>query len=116
PALGQLLATEPKRTVELIGAGMDDWPDDKWRDVVQNAFASTDAADAMPRVTTEYHRADITSADDLRMLLDGRVAPLALYFAVPPSVAASACDAMSTIALPEGVVLALEKPFGVDED
>lgn len=116
PALGQLLMTEPTRTVQLIGAGMDDWTDDKWRDVVQIAFTSSDAADAMARVETEYHRADITTADDLKTLLDGREAPLALYFAVPPSVAAAACDAMAAIDLPTGVVLALEKPFGVDED
>lgn len=116
PALGQLLAVEPKRTVELIGAGMDDWSDDKWRDVVQTAFATADAEDAMSRVETEYHRADITAVDDLEKLLAERKAPLALYFAVPPSVAAAACDAMASIDLPEGVVLALEKPFGVDED
>ncbi|WP_033106586.1 glucose-6-phosphate dehydrogenase [Microbacterium profundi] len=116
PALGQLLMTEPKRTIALIGAGMDDWTDDKWRDVVQIAFTSSDAADAMTRVETEYHRADITSVDDLKKLLSEKKAPLALYFAVPPSVAAAACDAMATIDLPKGIVLALEKPFGVDED
>ncbi|WP_426181125.1 glucose-6-phosphate dehydrogenase [Microbacterium sp. TWP3-1-2b2] len=116
PALGQLLVTEPTRTVHLIGAGMDEWSDDRWRDVVQTAFASADAEGAMSRVETEYHLADITAADDLEKLLAGRKAPLALYFAVPPSVAAAACDAMASIDVPEGVVLALEKPFGVDED
>lgn len=84
PALGQLLSTEPKRTIRLIGAGMDEWTDDKWRDVVQTAFASADAEKAMKRVETEYHRADITAADDLKKLLTGIDTPLALYFAVPP--------------------------------
>lgn len=116
PALGQLLTTEPKRTVRLIGAGMDDWADEKWREVVQSAFASADAEDAMSRVEAEYHRADITAAADLKALLSGVKAPLALYFAVPPAVASDACDAMASIELPKGVVLALEKPFGVDEN
>lgn len=116
PALGQLLMTEPKRTVQLIGAGMDEWTNDKWRDVVHTAFASADAEGAISRVETEYHRADITAVDDLKTLLEGLEAPLALYFAVPPSVAAKACDAMASVDLPDGVVLALEKPFGVDED
>src|SRR5690606_17949358 len=45
--------------------------------------------------------------------LDGQVA---LYFAVPPAVAAAACEAMTPEMLPDGVMLALEKPFGTDEE
>ena len=34
---------------------------------------------------------------------------------MPPAIAARACEALEGIPLPEGTVLALEKPFGVDE-
>lgn len=119
PALGQLLTKEPDRPVHLIGAGMDDWDDDHWREVVKNSFETTDAeGSAVDTVltSTTYHQVDITDSADLTKLLaeaDGRIA---LYFAVPPAVAAKACTALESVALPDGLILALEKPFGIDEE
>lgn len=116
PALGQLLSHQPDRRVRLLGAGMDDWTDDHWRQVVRNAFDSADADAAYATVAdTTYRKADITDPGDLQDLLaetDGRVA---LYFAVPPAIAEKGCEALSTFELPEGLVLALEKPFGTDQ-
>jgi glucose-6-phosphate 1-dehydrogenase len=40
----------------------------------------------------------------------------ALYFALPPAVAANACKALQQLSLPAGTILALEKPFGTDEE
>jgi glucose-6-phosphate 1-dehydrogenase len=116
PALGQLLAREPWRRVNLRGAGMDDWDDARWRDVVAEAFATVHAdIDGEVVVSTSYQQADITKPDDLRALIAENPGRLALYFAVPPAIAARACEALQGITLPEGTVLALEKPFGVDE-
>jgi len=115
PALGQLLAREPARRVRLIGAGIDDWNDDRWRAAVHAAIGE-DAAALSSITAFEYRRADIGRADDLRALLSGLQAPLALYFAVPPAAAAAACQALTEVGLPEDAVLALEKPFGTDED
>lgn len=116
PALGQLLQREPWRRVHLRGAGMEDWDDARWREVVANAFASV-GADSKSEVivSTSYRQADITDADDLRALVAGTPGRLALYFAVPPAIAVRACEALADIPLPAGTVLALEKPFGVDE-
>jgi glucose-6-phosphate 1-dehydrogenase len=116
PALGQLLAAEPERKVTLRGAGMEDWTDEKWRDTVKAAFATTDADAAFPALEhTTYTRADITRPDDLSALLDAATGRPALYFAVPPAVAEQACEALTHVDIPEGTILALEKPFGTDE-
>ncbi|WP_295840187.1 glucose-6-phosphate dehydrogenase [uncultured Microbacterium sp.] len=116
PALGQLLTREPGRSVRLHGAGMDDWTDERWREVVRASFQTTDAAAAFAAVSeTTYSQADITKADDLQKLLDDAEGRPALYFAVPPAVAEKSCLALSDVTLPAGTVLALEKPFGTDE-
>ncbi len=115
PALGQLLAREPGRRVRLVGAGMDDWSDERWRAAVSTAFATTDSAPAFAAVSqTTYTRTDITRPDQLQALLDAAEGHPALYFAVPPAVAARACEALRSVRLPAGTVLALEKPFGSD--
>ena len=117
PALGELLTRESWRRVHLRGAGMDDWSDDHWRDVVRASFAAGGAdADSDVIASTDYTRADITDADDLRALVSSNPGRLALYFAVPPAVAAQACEALKKVELPEGTILALEKPFGTDEE
>ncbi|KAJ1683427.1 hypothetical protein LUZ63_021344 [Rhynchospora breviuscula] len=119
PALGQLLTREPDHRIRLIGAGMDDWDDAKWREVVTASFATVDAAGpAVSKVLAEatYRTADITDAKDLEMLLGLATGRPAFYFAVPPAVAAKACDALSSVTIPDGLILALEKPFGTDEE
>lgn len=116
PALGQLLAREPKRSVRLHGAGMEDWTDEHWRDVVHKAFQSMDAEAAFDAVSaTTYSQADITKAADLQTLLDEAEGRPALYFAVPPAVTEKACVALADVTIPDGTILALEKPFGTDE-
>ncbi len=117
PAFGQLITRQPQRDVRLQGAGMDDWDNARWRDTVQRSFATIDAQSAFEKVAdTTYTRADITSPDDLRALLSGIEGRIALYFAVPPAIAAKACEALASVDLPEGLILALEKPFGKDAE
>jgi glucose-6-phosphate 1-dehydrogenase len=116
PALGQLLVREPHRSIHLRGAGMEDLDDEAWRDIVRSSFATTDSSAAFDAVaSTTYTRADITDAGDLAALLTGNEGRVALYFAVPPAVAERACETLTGIDVPEGLILALEKPFGSDE-
>ena len=61
-----------------------------------------------------YLRGDATSVDDLSRALDAATGRTAVYFALPPAIALAACTALSRMTLPDGVVLALEKPFGAD--
>ncbi|MBB6390463.1 glucose-6-phosphate dehydrogenase [Microbacterium thalassium] len=115
PALGQLLTREPERRVRLLGAGIDDWTDERWAKAVRAAFRSADAEPAFDSVAeTTYRTADITKASDLTELVAQATGRLALYFAVPPAIAAAACEALADVELPEGTILALEKPFGSD--
>ncbi|MCX2965764.1 glucose-6-phosphate dehydrogenase [Gordonia aquimaris] len=119
PALAQLLALEPDRSVRLVGVGRRDVSDDEWRERVSAAFGD-DVASATRQVAdqTTFLQADVGTADGMRTVLDqagdGRSV---LYFAVPPSVAQQSCDAMAELDdLPDGLMLALEKPFGTDDD
>lgn len=117
PAIGQLLTDQPKRSFSLVGSSSDDLDDDGWRAIVEKSFATVDASgDAVKRLLkeTRYVKSDATSADDLKDLLASVDGVPALYFAVPPAIAAKACHALGTFELPEGLTLALEKPFGTD--
>ena len=115
PALGQLLTREPSRAVRIVGADREDWTDADLEAVVTRAFASMDAEEAASRVDVTFVRADITDAEDLRTLLQGCTGQVALYFAVPPSVAEAAIEALTPEMLPAGTMLVMEKPFGTDE-
>lgn len=116
PALGELLASQPKRRVHLIGAARSDGTDASWRKTVREAFATSSADSALTSVaSTPYVQTDATTAAGLKKVIAAAPAGrLVLYFAVPPAVAASACAALKPADLPEGTVLALEKPFGDD--
>ncbi|MFS0910285.1 glucose-6-phosphate dehydrogenase [Microbacterium sp. 179-I 3D2 NHS] len=115
PALGQLLMREPERTVHIVGADREESTDAALETIVRTAFATMGAEQAASRVEVVFRRTDITRADDLRALLHDLSGRVAVYFAVPPSVAAAAIDAMTPDMLPAGTVLVMEKPFGVDE-
>jgi glucose-6-phosphate 1-dehydrogenase len=118
PGLGRLLTEEPERRLSLIGADLPARDTDRWVHMVRAAFASVAAAG--PAVDhslahTHYYRADASSPTDLEQLLAAAEGIPALYFALPPSVAVQAVDALHGVELPGGTMLALEKPFGVDQ-
>ncbi|MDQ0614860.1 glucose-6-phosphate 1-dehydrogenase [Microbacterium sp. W4I4] len=114
PSLAALLGKEPRRRVALRGSGTEDWDADTWRSAVEKAFA--DYPDALAHVNvTDYLRADVTDAAAVASLVEGLAPSTVLYFALPPAVTAAAIDAMEGLKLPEGTVLAMEKPFGEDE-
>ncbi|WP_374006967.1 glucose-6-phosphate dehydrogenase [Leifsonia sp. LS-T14] len=117
PAIGQLLTDQPDRVLSLVGSSSDDLDDDSWRAVVEKSFATVKAhGKAVNRLlkSTRYVKADATSADELKSLLDSVDGVPALYFALPPAITAKACKVLEDIDLPKGLTLALEKPFGTD--
>lgn len=117
PGLGGLLTVQSERRVQLIGAGVETYTDAEWTDRVKAAMKTGNAKGAAVDdlvAGTKYFTADVTSADDLKKLLDACDNPPAIYFALPPAITAKACDALSNLNL-DGVRLALEKPFGTDE-
>ncbi|MBK5232934.1 MAG: glucose-6-phosphate dehydrogenase [Thermoleophilia bacterium] len=119
PGLGALLSDEPDRELLLVGSGMDDWDDERWRTTAAKSFAAGEATG--PRVdqvaaNAIYLKADVTDGDDLRKLLEVCVGQVTIYFALPPPVTVKACHALAGIELPEGLRVVLEKPFGTDAE
>ncbi|MEO8262252.1 MAG: glucose-6-phosphate dehydrogenase [Pseudolysinimonas sp.] len=115
PGLGSLLASSRGRAMKVIGVDRGAMTDAVWRSRITAAFAGTRSA-LGDRVAKEsfYLRADATSADDLSRVLAEATGRTAVYFALPPAIALKACTTLSTMKLPAGIVLALEKPFGSD--
>lgn len=114
PSLAALLARQPQRRIALRGAGTEDWDAAKWQQIVATAFA--DSADALDRVTVgDYVAADVTDRAAVAQLVSSLGPGTVLYFALPPAVTHAAIDAMQGLELPADILLAMEKPFGDDE-
>ena len=115
PGLGSLLASSRGQHLQLIGVDRDPMTDARWRSIVGGAFSDV-RSDLGERVARDsfYLQADATHADDLARVLAASTGRTAVYFALPPAITERACEALATIALLPGVVLALEKPFGSD--
>jgi glucose-6-phosphate 1-dehydrogenase len=119
PGVGGLLTSRPDRPLRLVGSGAEDWDDARWRQRVTDSFASAHASGPQVEAVlaeTRYRPADVTDAADWPALLELCRPPVAIFFALPPPVTAKACQALTTIDLPPGTRLVLEKPFGVDEE
>src|SRR5690349_6797313 len=85
PGLGGLLAKGEAGRLSLLGSGMDDWDDTRWRQRVVDAFAKADDDAGHARVVAEtarYLQADVTRADDLRRLLAAATGPVVIFFAL----------------------------------
>jgi glucose-6-phosphate 1-dehydrogenase len=120
PAFGQLLdRQESRRGVVLVGASVEDWDANAWEERVRSSFAAGEVSeDTLQAVLAEtrYEQADVTSAQDLKSLIDSCPPAPAVYFALPPSVTVAACTALQQVTLPEGTTFVLEKPFGTHQE
>lgn len=115
PGLASLLGSSRGAPLRLLGVDRDEMTDAAWRTIVTGAFAGVDTpVAARVRDEATYRRADVTDPEALAAVLAACTGRTALYFALPPAVAVLACRTLATIDLPEGLVLALEKPFGTD--
>ena len=119
PAVGQLLEQQPDRRLLVVGTGMEELTHEAWLDRIRASFATVGASgpgvdDVLARTT--YHRADVTDVEQLRELLERCEGTPAIYFALPPAVTDRVCTALAEVQLPEGLQLALEKPFGFDHE
>ncbi|HEX5090166.1 MAG TPA: glucose-6-phosphate dehydrogenase [Nocardioides sp.] len=116
PGLAALLASDwaPRRTLLVLGAGLGQLGERAWRDRVAEAFAEGGHGRRVTETAkkSRYRTCDVTSVEELRGLLEECEGTPAIYFALPPSVTARVCQALRLIDLPEGTVLAMEKPFG----
>ena len=120
PALGQLLDAEPeRRDLVLLGAGSEGWDAKTWqarvRSSMESAKVSAETIDAVLS-STRYTKADVTHPNDMSSLIDSGPPAPALYFALPPAVTVRSCTALKEVSLPPSTTLALEKPFGTNEE
>jgi glucose-6-phosphate 1-dehydrogenase len=121
PGLASLLASDwaPRRRLLLLGAGLGELDERAWRTRVADAFGSAGARGRRVDDTargSRYRTCDVTSVEELRGLLEDCDGTPAIYFALPPAVTARVCQALRLLELPEGTVLAMEKPFGAGLD
>lgn len=115
PGLASLLASTRGRPMRVVGVDREARSDEAWRARVSTAFDAypSELGRKVARETV-YLQGDATDPDDLKRVLAAARGRIALYFALPPTIAAQACRALDGLALPPGLVLALEKPFGSD--
>ncbi|MCY7325037.1 MAG: glucose-6-phosphate dehydrogenase [Microbacteriaceae bacterium] len=117
PGVGQAIAGGHAVDLEVIGVGIDPMSTGHWRSLVAEAFTAGGATGPevdKVQATTTYLDLNVTVAADLKRLLAACSGAPTLYFAVPPAIAVAACEALEGVDLPEGTILALEKPFGID--
>ncbi len=115
PGLASYLGSSRGSELLLIGVDRAAVTDAAWRDTVRSAFDAEPSALAKKvAAKSRYLQGDVTNADDLKRVLNAAPGRVALYFALPPAITMIACTALSTMPLPAGITLALEKPFGTD--
>ena len=115
PGLASLLGSSRGRDIRLLGVDRGAMTDAAWKRRVSRAFSGVDGR-RIEKVleSSVYLEADVTDPDALGRVLAAATGRTALYFALPPAVTERACRTLATMNLPEGIVLAIEKPFGTD--
>lgn len=126
PGLAAALAEGGLPRLTLVGSASSDHSRQEWQDIIREAFEGTDLPDGLRDELVEtavWHTTDVTDPDALRGLFDavreaaGEDAVPVLYFALAPTVVRDAVEALGAIEdLPDGLRLAVEKPFGADAD
>ena len=118
PGLGTLLRTRPDLDVKLVGAAFEALDEAEWRKRVSEALADggcrVERAERMAS-ETRYAQLDVTDPAAMSAFLaevDEAGRPIVLYFALPPAISQKACGVLAGLDLPEGLRLAIEKPFG----
>lgn len=121
PGMAGYLREYEGTRITIVASGLsevDDYPQ-----LVRDSLAEADT-EVDDRVVdslaehASYLVADATDPAELQKLLDSQEPGdrSVLYFALSPAVVAEAVDALAGVTLPEGIVLAMEKPFGEDAD
>jgi len=116
PGLASYLASDDAHAVSLIGVDRADLDDASWRSRVVDSFSvEPSPLSASVAESSQYVKADVTDASQLERIIASAPGRVALYFALPPAIAQKVCAVLAAADLPEGIVFALEKPFGSDE-
>src|SRR5690606_2421329 len=113
PGVGRVLDARDEAPFLLVGVGQQAMTDAEWQSRVAASFeagGATGSQSERVRLDSVYLQEDVTDPAALQRILKRCEGVPALYFALPPSVTIAACTALEQVELPEGTVLALEKP------
>lgn len=128
PGLASLIVLGGAEGLNLVGAGNSDWPQEKWREQLQESFGSIPEQDNATNGTaykkaiqdmvgnSVYHQVDVTAQGELARVLESVEHPVAVYFALPPSITEHACDLLRPEDLPQNTRFVMEKPFGSGQE
>jgi glucose-6-phosphate 1-dehydrogenase len=105
--------------VDLLAVSREDWTDDEYREWARarlDAHASHVPEDARERVIARlgHQQGDVTVAGDLRTALERAGGVPVVYLALPNTVFLPTLQALAEVGVPDGSVIAVEKPFGRD--
>ncbi len=122
PALAQL--HEDGRLPDgftIVALAREDWDTETYRSraaerlELHAASGPTPSREAFTGLL-EYHRADVSDSEQVKDALQPLQEPVVVYLALPPAVFGPTIETISSIGLPEGSRIVLEKPFGEDLD
>lgn len=116
PGIATLLRAEPDRRVQVVGADLRELSEDDWHDRVRTALQLDGVLGSAAKAvlaSTRYVAADATEPRALGSLIESiECDRLVIYFALPPQVTELVCATLEQVGVPEGTILAIEKPFG----
>ncbi|MGY2001420.1 glucose-6-phosphate dehydrogenase [Blastococcus sp. SYSU DS1024] len=120
PGLAELVeAGVLDEEVDVLAVSREDWSDEDYREWARrrlDAHAAHVPEGTRDRVVgrLRHVRGDVTVADDLRRALDRLEHVPVVYLALPNTVFLPTLEALAEVGLPEGAIVAVEKPFGRD--
>jgi glucose-6-phosphate 1-dehydrogenase len=104
---------------EVLAVGREEWTDEPYRHWAGARLA--EHAPHIPEATRDrvvggltYERGDVTVVEDLRRVLDRVDGVPVVYLALPNTVFLPTLQALEEAGVPEGTIIAVEKPFGRD--
>ncbi|MDT0274495.1 glucose-6-phosphate dehydrogenase [Blastococcus goldschmidtiae] len=105
--------------VDVLAVSREEWDDQQYRDWARRRLAAH--APHVPEATRErvvgrlgHVRGDVTAAADLRRALDRVQDVPVVYLALPNTIFLPTLEALAEAGLPDGGIVAVEKPFGRD--
>jgi glucose-6-phosphate 1-dehydrogenase len=120
PGLAELVAAGDA-DIDVVAVSQQDWDDEQYRDWARERLA--EHAGRVPETAREqlvdrlgHLRGDVTSSADLKAALARVDAVPLVYLALPNTVFLATLQALEDVDLPDGTAIAVEKPFGRDEE
>lgn len=118
PGLAELVdAGVLAEAADVLAISQEDWSDGEYRVWARGKLA--EHAGHVPEASRDrvvarlaHRQGDVTAAADLRAGLERAVGVPVVYLALPNTVFLPTLEALAQVGLPEGAVVAVEKPFG----